>query len=385
MGCLWSKSTTRTPTSRSCWKYAGALLSVVLLGVKLPMVQVFNGCPHGGTFREFSMHVLVTGGAGYVGSNVVRALLEAEHEVTVVDDLSSGHRAAVPDGVRLLEGRCGDPTLLDQLGDRPDGVMHMAAKCSVGESMERPRDYYETNVSESLRLLDWMLRREVGWIIHSSTCAVYGIPSALPLDESPAPRPINAYGATKLAIDTAIGYYASAYSLGGTCMRYFNAAGARPDGSLGEDKTPASNLIPRVLGVPLGIHRDVQIYGTDYDTADGTGVRDYVHVTDLAAAHLAAMERLAAGEPGGIYNLGTETGSSVLEVLAVARDVCDHDIPAIEVAARSGDPAMLVAASGRARDELNWRPQRSDLRTIVEDAWRWHTTHPRGYREGPGA
>ncbi len=331
------------------------------------------------------MHVLVTGGAGYVGSNVVRALLQADHEVTVVDDLSSGHRAAVPEGVRLLAGRCGDHALLNQLENRPDGVMHMAAKCSVGESMERPRDYYETNVSESLRLLDWMLQREVGWIIHSSTCAVYGIPRELPLDESPTPRPINAYGATKLAVDTAIGYYANAYGLGGTCMRYFNAAGAQPDGSAGEDKSPASNLIPRVLGVPLGRHEDVQIYGTDHDTPDGTGVRDYVHVMDLATAHLAAMERLAAGEPGGIYNLGTETGSSVLEVLAVAREVSGHDIPAHEVDARSGDPAMLVAASGRARSELGWSPQRSDLRTIVEDAWRWHRTHPRGYDDGPGA
>lgn len=331
------------------------------------------------------MHVLVTGGAGYVGANVVRALLEAGHEVTVVDDFSSGHRAAVPQGIRLLAGRCGDHALLNQLESPPDGVMHMAAKCSVGESMKRPRDYYETNVSESLRLLDWILQRGVGWIIHSSTCAVYGIPCELPLDESPTPRPINAYGATKLAVDTAIGYYASAYDLGGTCMRYFNAAGAQPDGTLGEDKSPASNLIPRVLGVPLGIHQDVQIYGTDHDTPDGTGVRDYVHVTDLAAAHLAAMERLAAGEPGGIYNLGTETGSSVLEVLATAREVSGHDIPANEVGARHGDPAMLVAASTRAREELGWSPQRSDLRTILEDAWRWHRTHPRGYDEGPAA
>jgi len=330
------------------------------------------------------MHVLVTGGAGYVGANVVQALSQAGHEVTVVDDLSSGHRAAVPEDVRLLAGRCGDHVLLNQLENRPDGVMHMAAKCSVGESMERPRDYYETNVSESLRLMDWMLQREVGWIIHSSTCAVYGTPRELPLDESPTPRPINAYGATKLAVDAAIGYYASAYDLGGTCLRYFNAAGAQPDGSLGEDKSPASNLIPRVLGVPLGIHEDVQIYGTGHGTPDGTGVRDYVHVTDLAAAHLAAMDRLAAGEPGDVYNLGTETGSSVQEVIAMAREVSGHDIPANEVDARSGDPAMLVAASARARSELGWVPQRSDLRTIVEDAWRWHRTHPRGY-DGPGA
>lgn len=329
------------------------------------------------------MHVLVTGGAGYVGANVVRALLQAGHTVTVVDDLSSGHRAAVPEGVRLIRGGCGDHAILEQIQEPLDGVMHMAARCSVGESMARPRDYYETNVSESLRLLDWMLRRDVRWIIHSSTCAVYGIPRELAMDESVVPHPINAYGATKLAVDTAIGYYADAYAIGGTCMRYFNAAGAQPDGTLGEDKSPASNLIPRVLGVPLGVHDAVQIYGTDHGTADGTGVRDYVHVVDLAAAHLAAMDRLAAGEPGSIYNLGTETGSSVLEVLAMAREITGHDIPATAVDARSGDPAMLVASSHRARNELGWTPERSDLRTIVEDAWRWHRGHPRGYEDGP--
>jgi UDP-glucose 4-epimerase len=314
-----------------------------------------------------------------VGANVVRALLEEGHDVTVVDDLSSGHRAAVPAGVQLLEGRCGDHSLLDATTKPPDGIMHMAAKCSVGESMERPRHYYDANVSESLRLLDWMLRREVGWIIHSSTCAVYGTPERLPLDESPPPQPINAYGATKLAIDTAIHYYAAAYGHGGTCLRYFNAAGAQPDGTLGEDKTPASNLIPRVLGVPLGVHADVRVFGSNLGTPDGTGVRDYVHVVDLAAAHLAAMHRLAGGKPGGIYNLGTETGSSVTDVLETARAVTGHAIPAEYVAPRAGDPAMLVASSARARDELAWRPQRSDLRTIIEDAWRWHSSHPNGY------
>jgi UDP-glucose 4-epimerase len=328
------------------------------------------------------MHILVTGGAGYVGSNVVRALLDANHEVSVVDDLSSGHRAAVPDGVRLLHGGCGDHAVLDQLETAPDGVMHMAARCSVGESMEQPQRYYETNVRESLRLLDWVLRRGVKWIIHSSTCAVYGVPERLPLDESQAALPINAYGATKLAIDNAIGYYAAAYSLGGTVLRYFNAAGAQPDGSLGEDKLPASNLIPRVLGVPLGNYDTVEIFGAEHGTADGTGVRDYVHVSDLAAAHLAAMERLAVGDPGGIYNLGTEVGSSVLEVVEAARRVTGHPIPTRTVAARSGDPAELFASSARARHELGWRPQRSDLQTILEDAWRWHQAHPRGYNEG---
>ena len=328
------------------------------------------------------MHVLVTGGAGYVGANVVRALLEAGHQVTAVDDLSSGHRAAVAAGAELLVGRCGDHDVLDGAAGPVDGIMHMAAKCSVGESMENPRDYYDTNVSESLQLLDWMLRRDVGWIIHSSTCAVYGTPAVLPLDETPPPQPINAYGATKLAVDSAIGYYAAAYGRGGTCLRYFNAAGAQPDGTLGEDKTPASNLIPRGLGVPLGLHDDVQIFGIDHGTADGTGIRDYVHITDLAAAHIAAMDRLAAGLPGGIYNLGTETGSSVNEVLETARAVTGHPIPARAVDARAGDPSKLVASSGHARAELGWTPRRSALVTIIEDAWRWHSTHPDGYADG---
>jgi UDP-glucose 4-epimerase len=328
------------------------------------------------------MHVLVTGGAGYVGSNVVRALLDAGHSVAVVDDLSSGHPGALPADVELAHGRCGDAAVLDSLSLRPDGVMHMAAKCSVGESMEAPQRYYETNVRESLRLLDWMLAREIPWIIHSSTCAVYGIPERLPLDETTPTAPINAYGATKLAVDAAIAYYGAAYSLAGTSLRYFNAAGAQPNGTLGEDKTPASNLIPRVLGVALGRYEELTIFGSDYDTPDGTGVRDYVHVADLATAHLAAMERLAEGQPGGIYNLGTENGSSVLEILEAARDLTGHPIPARREARRAGDPGQLVASSAHARTELGWSPVRSDIASILADAWAWHQNHPDGYGTG---
>lgn len=327
------------------------------------------------------MHVLVTGGAGYVGSNVVRALLDAGHRVSVIDDLSSGHRAAVPAPVRLEVARCGDGAALDRVHDAEpvDGVMHMAALCSVGESVAHPDRYYRVNVRESLDLLDWTVRRSVAWIIHSSTCAVYGVPERQPIDERTCPRPINPYGATKLAVDRAIEAYAEAFALRGAVLRYFNAAGAHPGGTLGEDKTPASNLIPRVFAVALGRAPEVEILGDDYDSPDGTGVRDYVHVSDLAAAHLAAMERLADGAPGGVFNLGTGTGSSVRQVLEAAREISGEPIPAVVRPRRPGDPPVLVASSEHATDALGWRPERSDLRTILADAWAWHRAHPNGY------
>jgi UDP-glucose 4-epimerase len=329
------------------------------------------------------MHVLVTGGAGYVGSNVVRALLDAGHFVSVVDDLSSGHRAAVPEEATLEVARCSDTSALDRVHERRpvDGVMHMAALCSVGESVQHPDRYYHVNVRESLDLLDWMVSRNVGWIIHSSTCSVYGIPERQPIDERTCPRPINPYGATKLAVDRAVEGYAEALDLRGTVLRYFNAAGAHPGGTLGEDKTPASNLIPRVFAVALGIHPTIEILGDDYETADGTGVRDYIHVSDLAAAHLAAMNPLAAGEPGGVFNLGTGTGSSVFEVVETAREVTGAEIPTVVRPRRPGDPPILVASSERAMRRLDWHPTRSDLRSVLVDAWEWHRAHPSGYGE----
>jgi UDP-glucose 4-epimerase len=328
------------------------------------------------------MHVLVTGGAGYVGGNVVRALIDAGHDVSVIDDMSSGHRDVLPAQVRLQVARCGDAEALDRIAaDRAiDGVMHMAAKCSVGESMDYPERYYRANVRDSLDLLDWMVDRGVAWIIHSSTCAVYGTPERQPIDESTCPRPINAYGATKLAIDSAIEYYEQARALRGICLRYFNAAGAQADGTLGEDKTPASNLIPRVFSVALGQSEAIDILGDDYDSPDGTGVRDYIHVADLAAAHLAAMQKLADGGSGGVFNLGTGSGSSVRQVVEMAVKVSGRPITTRLAPRRAGDPGVLVAASQHAQDRLGWHPERSDLASILRDAWAWHTARPNGYR-----
>ncbi|MFQ5743765.1 MAG: UDP-glucose 4-epimerase GalE [Acidobacteriota bacterium] len=327
------------------------------------------------------MHILVTGGAGYVGSHLVRALLDEGHTVVVVDDLSSGHRVTLPDGVPLRVGRCGDTAVLDAAAAEahPDAVMHLAARCSVSESTQDPGLYYRANLGDSLVLLDWMVSRQVGTIVHSSTCAVYGHPGKQPIDEQVPPDPINPYGATKLAVDRAIYFYGQAHGIGGVALRYFNAAGAHPAGDLGEDKTPASNLIPRLLEVALGQAPSAEIYGDDYPTPDGTGVRDYVHVTDLAAAHLAALALLADGHPGGVFNLGTGKGQSVLEVVAAARQVTGRAIPLRIGMRRPGDPPCLVADSRRANRELGWTPRRSELATILNDAWSWRQKHPSGY------
>jgi len=327
------------------------------------------------------MYILVTGGLGYVGSHLVRTLLDHGHSVAVIDDLSSGHLQTLPDGVALGRGRCGDARVLDELFDArlPDAVMHLAAKCSVEESVHDPALYYRNNLGESLHLLDWMVSRGVGIIIHSSTCAVYGSPETSIIDENVCPRPVNPYGASKLAVDLALRSYESAHDLRAVALRYFNAAGAHPEGLLGEDKTPASTLIPCVLETALGVRDQVIVFGDDHPTADGTGIRDYIHVADLAAAHVAALNYVADGGPGGVYNLGSGKGHSVLEVIETARRVTGENIPATVAGRRAGDPAALVADPSKARDELGWVAARSDLETLLEDAWRWRAAHPRGY------
>ena len=326
------------------------------------------------------MHILVTGGVGYVGSHLVRALRDAGHGVVVVDDLSSGHPETLPEGIELHPGRCGDSTVLDRAAAaaKPDAVMHLAAKCSVEESVLNPQLYFRANLRDSLDLMDWMVAREVPCLVHSSTCAVYGSPEAQTIDETLCPRPVNPYGASKLAVDLAMQAYEGAFELRAIALRYFNAAGSHPDGSLGEDKTPASNLIPILFDTALGLRDEVSIFGTDYPTTDGTGVRDYIHVMDLAAAHIAAVEHLSAGGRGSVYNLGTGTGHSVLQMVELARSITGQEIPARKVPRRAGDPAHLVADPRRAAEELGWRAQ-ADIRDILADAWRWRAEHPHGY------
>lgn len=311
------------------------------------------------------MRLLVTGGAGYVGSACAARLIESGHEVVVVDDLSTGHEDAVPDGCRLVKADLADAAD-SLLREGFDGVLHFGAKSLVGESMQDPGGYWAGNVLTSLRLLDAMRAHGTPRLVFSSTAAVYGEPEQVPIPESAPTRPTNTYGATKLAVDHAITSYAAAHGVAAMSLRYFNVAGAH--GRFGERHATETHLIPIVLQVALGQRRQVQIYGEDWPTDDGTCVRDYIHVTDLADAHLLALEHAEAGRHR-IYNLGNGTGFSVRQVIDACRAVTGHPIPAEVAARRAGDPAVLVAASDRARDELGWKPERPDLTTIVRDAW----------------
>ncbi|HET6499702.1 MAG TPA: UDP-glucose 4-epimerase GalE [Amycolatopsis sp.] len=312
------------------------------------------------------LKLIVTGGAGYVGSVCTARLLEAGHEVVVVDDLSTGHADAVPEGARFVEGDAADATarVLDE--SRFDGVLHFAAKSLVGESMQDPGKYWRGNVFTAIRLLDVMREHGTPRLVFSSTAATYGEPEQSPIPETAPTRPTNTYGATKLAIDHAITSYARAHGLAAVSLRYFNVAGAY--GRFGERHTTETHLIPIVLQVATGDRARVQIYGDDYPTEDGTAIRDYIHVTDLADAHLLALDHAQAGEHR-IYNLGNGTGFSVRQVIETCRQVTGHAIPDVVAPRRAGDPAVLVASSDRAREELGWKPERADLHGIVADAW----------------
>jgi UDP-glucose 4-epimerase len=324
------------------------------------------------------MRLLVTGGAGYIGSIVAQQLLAAGHDVTVLDDLSRGHRAAVPEGARFVEA-----SLLDEDAVRAafqngfDGVLHFAALALVAESVAHPERYHRGNVVGALNLLDVMRVAGVGRLVFSSTCAVYGEPDTVPMHEDIPTAPVNAYGNSKLAVDRMIADESRAHGLGAASLRYFNVAGA--SGPLGEDHEPETHLIPLVLRAAAGRSDHVKVFGTDYPTRDGTAVRDYIHVDDLGRAHVLALDAI---EPGRhrIYNLGTGDGYTVKEVVDAARRVTGREIRAIEEPRRPGDPTALVAASDRIRDELGWRPERS-LDDMVADAWAWHQAHPDGYSD----
>ncbi|AGF72662.1 UDP-glucose 4-epimerase GalE [Corynebacterium halotolerans] len=312
------------------------------------------------------MKLLVTGGAGYVGSVCAAVLIEGGHDVTVIDNFSTGNREAVPAGARLVEGDVRDTAegVLAEGGF--EGVVHFAARSLVGESMDKPEEYWRHNVVTTLALLDAMRAHGVGNLVFSSTAATYGEPETVPITEDMPTAPTNPYGATKLAIDYAISSYAAAHGLAATSLRYFNVAGAY--GSIGENREIETHLIPLVLQVALG-HRDkIYMFGDDWPTKDGTPVRDYIHIRDLADAHVLALESNTPGEHR-IYNLGSGDGYSVREVIEMCREVTGHPIPAEVAPRRAGDPAVLIASSAKIKEELGWNPARTDLGTIVRDAW----------------
>jgi UDP-glucose 4-epimerase len=311
--------------------------------------------------------LLVTGGAGYVGSVCAAHLVDAGHDVTVLDDLSTGHKDAVPERARFVEADLADAAD-DVLAEGFEGVLHFAAKSLVGESVQRPELYWDGNVVTTFRLLEAVRRHGTPRLVFSSTAATYGEPDQVPIREDAPTRPTNPYGASKLAIDHAIGSYSAAHGLAAVSLRYFNVAGAHD--RFGERHTVETHLIPLVLQVASGKRDAVQVYGDDWPTPDGTCVRDYIHVDDLADAHLLALEHAQAGRHA-IYNLGSGTGFSVREVVEACREVTGHPIPAHTAPRRAGDPAVLIASSEAAQAQLGWRPRRTDLATIVGDAWRF--------------
>jgi len=325
------------------------------------------------------MNVLVVGGAGYIGSHAVRMLLDAGHTVHVFDNLSRGHRAAVPADL-LIEGELTNRELLQQVlvDHQIEAVMHFAAFALVNESVNDPSLYYQNNVVAALSLMEAMRLADVKKFVFSSTTATYGEPERVPIRESTPQKPINPYGFTKLVIEQALADYAAAYGLGYAALRYFNAAGAHPDGSIGEDHDPESHLIPIVLQVALGQREKITVFGDDYQTPDGTCVRDYVHVNDLADAHLKALEHLRPGA-GLCLNLGTGRGTSVREIIEACRVVTGHPIPEQMGPRREGDPSELVADATKAKEVLGWTPRYTEIQSIVETAWRWHQSHPNGY------
>jgi len=325
------------------------------------------------------MNVLVTGGAGYIGSVVAAELLKAGHRVLVYDDLSRGHLRAAPKGAELIVADTADRAALDRvfMTHQVDAVMHFAALIEAGESMKNPAAFFRNNTANALTLLEAMLAHGVKKFVFSSTAALFGNPERSPIEDDDPLRPTNVYGESKLMVERMLTWFNGVHGLRYASLRYFNAAGAM-SADHGEDHQPESHLIPLVLKVALGQIEQVNILGADYPTPDGTCVRDYIHVLDLASAHLLALDALEHRDRL-IYNLGNGQGFSVREVIEVARNVTGRQIPVVESPRRPGDPAILIASAARIRRELNWSPQFPDLETIVASAWRWHQAHPKGY------
>ncbi|MBW2681652.1 MAG: UDP-glucose 4-epimerase GalE [Deltaproteobacteria bacterium] len=317
--------------------------------------------------------ILVVGGAGYIGSHMVKDLLDAGYHVITLDDLSTGHRELLPGG-EFIEGGLGDTVLLDKLFSthKISAVMHFAAFSLVGESVEKPLKYYRNNMAATAELLDSMIRHSVKRFIFSSTAAVYGEPVDIPITESHPCTPTNPYGESKIAVERMLKDCDSAYGLKYISLRYFNAAGADRSGEIGERHRNETHLIPLVLEVAAGRRENIKIFGTNYPTPDGTCIRDYIHVSDLSGAHLLALNSLLSGGDSAVYNLGNNRGYSVREVIELSRKVTGKPIPAIEADKRPGDPAILIASSDKIKKNLGWKPEYEDLETIIKTAWKWH-------------
>ena len=327
------------------------------------------------------MNILVVGGAGYIGSHMCKYLAQNNHTPIVLDNLIYGHREAVKWGP-FIEGTMENKDILDSIFSEYEieAVMHFAAFAYVGESVTEPGKYYNNNVVATISLLEEMRKHNIMKFIFSSTCATYGEPVEIPITESHQQKPINPYGRSKLMVEQILDDYQNAYGLNSISLRYFNAAGADPDGEIGEDHDPETHLIPLILQTAIGKRDEIAVFGNDYPTEDGTCIRDYIHVTDLSQAHLLALEKLMNNSPGGKYNLGNGDGVSVRKVIDAAREITGKKIPSRIAERRPGDPATLIGSSEKAIKELGWKPKFADLNYILETAWRWHKSNPDGFR-----
>ena len=327
------------------------------------------------------MAILVLGGAGYIGSHTVYELIDAGREVVIADNLETGHIEAVHPKAKFYQGDIRDRAFVDSVfeSEQIDGVIHFAANSLVGESMTHPLKYYDNNLCGTKVLLESMVAHGIDKIVFSSTAATYGEPERVPILETDRTEPTNCYGETKLSMEKMFKWTGLAHGLRFVSLRYFNACGAHVSGNIGEAHNPESHLIPLILQVPNGKREFISIYGDDYDTKDGTCIRDYIHVTDLAQAHILAMDYLMQGGESNIFNLGNGVGFTVKEVIDTAREVTGHPIPAKTTPRRAGDPAQLIASSDKARSVLGWNPQHADLKEIISTAWNWHKNHPNGF------
>ncbi len=327
------------------------------------------------------MKVLVLGGAGYIGSHTVSELIDAGEEVVIADNLETGHIEAVHKDATFYQGDIRDRAFVDSVFEKEkiDGVIHFAANSLVGESMTDPLKYYDNNLNGTKVLLQSMVAHGVDKIVFSSTAATYGEPESIPILETDRTEPTNPYGETKLSMEKMMKWTGVAHGLRYVALRYFNACGAHVGGHIGEAHSPESHLIPLILQVPNGQREAINIFGDDYDTKDGTCVRDYIHVTDLAQAHILAMKYLMDGKESDVFNLGNGVGFTVKEVIEAARRVTGHPIPAVVAPRRGGDPAKLIASSAKAKEVLGWKPEHADLEEIIETAWNWHKNHPNGF------